>query len=216
MSCTKKEVLKARIKKYAEAFGYESLTDDERAFLDGHITYKEYLYGSEDGGDAESIEGLLEPILSGLESALDAITPKMYNTVFNDGSNLQRKNATDAGADVKAAEQVVIPPWGKKLVKTGLYVAIPKGFMGLLWSRSGMAAKYDVEVGAGCIDAPYRGEVKVLLRNFSNDVVIVEHGSRIAQLLITPVLLTPWQDVRHLQDLGETDRGEGGFGSTGK
>jgi dUTP pyrophosphatase len=78
-----------------------------------------------------------------------------------------------------------------------------------------LAAKHDIEVGAGCIDAPYRGEVKVLLRNFSDNAAIIEGGTRIAQMIILPALLTPWGEVNSMDDLGETDRGAGGFGSTG-
>lgn len=163
------------------------------------------------GDNAEDMSYILENI----NDVLNAITPKMFNAVFNDGSNLYRENFFDAGADVRAAKQTVIEPWGKRLVETGLYVAIPEGYVGLLWSRSGLAAKHDIEVGAGCIDAPYRGEVKVLLRNFSNNVAIIEHGSRIAQMILLPVLLAPWVDVRSMDDLGETGRGVGGFGSTG-
>jgi deoxyuridine 5'-triphosphate nucleotidohydrolase len=206
-------VLKSNLRKRAALVGYKNLTEDERAFLDGHITYREYLYGPEE--KIEDVGKAFESLLEGIDEILDAVTPKMFNTVFNDGSNLQRNNADDAGADVKAAEQVIIGAWGKKLVSTGLYVSIPKGFVGLLWSRSGLAAKHDIEVGAGCIDAPYRGEVKVLLRNFSDDAAIIERGVRIAQMIILPVLLTPWADVRSMDDLGETDRGIGGFGSTG-
>lgn len=211
-SCMNENVLKSNLRNRAEFYGPETLTADERAFLGGHITYREFL-GQE--GAIEDVGEAFDAVLRGIHDVLDAVTPRMFNAVFKDGSNLQRGNADDAGADVKAAEQVIIEAWGKKLVSTGLYVSIPKGFVGLLWSRSGLAAKHDIEVGAGCIDAPYRGEVKVLLRNFSDSAAIIERGVRVAQMIILPVLLTPWADVRSMGDLGETDRGAGGFGSTG-
>jgi dUTP pyrophosphatase len=108
-------------------------------------------------------------------------------------------------------------PGGKAtLVPTGLAFALPPGSVGIIKSRSSLAAKHDVEAGAGVIDADYRGEVSVLLRNFGDQPLAIAAGQRIAQLVVfplAPLLDTPAEET--LEQLGETQRGAGGFGSTG-
>ena len=126
-------------------------------------------------------------------------------------ATLCKKHRADAGLDIAANEALVIPAGESRLVQTGIRLEIPEGFVGLLWSRSGMAAKFGIECGAGCIDASYRGEVHVLLRNHSNVEFKVNKGDRIAQLLTVPVDLGFYEKVK---ELSETDRGAGGFGST--
>ena len=125
---------------------------------------------------------------------------------------LTKANYQDAGLDIKSIEDVVIAPRSSKLISTGLYIAIPNNHVGLIWSRSGLSVKYNIEVGAGCIDASYRGEVKVHLYNHSDVPFMVTAGDRIAQLLTIPVNLKPYCDV---VELDSTNRGTGGFGSTG-
>lgn len=127
-------------------------------------------------------------------------------------NNLFKKHLLDAGRDIQSKEDKIVPANGRALISTGLYIAIPKGYVGLIWSRSGLSYKHGIQVGAGCIDATYRGEIKVLLYNFSDSVFEVKAGDRIAQLLIIQVSLEPLQEV---DNLPETERGEGGFGSTG-
>jgi dUTP pyrophosphatase len=118
----------------------------------------------------------------------------------------------DAGNDIRAAEEVEILPKESKVISTQLNIAIPKGHVGFIWSRSGLAAKNNIECGAGCIDSGYRGEIKVLLRNLGDKTFKVEVGDRIAQLVILPILLAGFDTV---DELDETVRGIGGFGSTG-
>lgn len=125
---------------------------------------------------------------------------------------LTKKHEQDAGLDVYSAEYVRIPAGQSDLISTGLYVQIPENHVGLLWSRSGLAVKHDIEVGAGCVDASYRGEVKVLLRNLGQESYIVECGARIAQLLTIPCYMGYYERV---SELDPTDRNDGGFGSTG-
>ncbi len=127
--------------------------------------------------------------------------------------NLTKKRPGDAGLDIKSAEDCVIPARGRRLVKTSLKLAVPPGHVGLLYSRSGLATDHGIEVGAGCIDSPYRGEIGVLLHNFSDEDYPVVKGDRIAQLLTIPVNLGLYREV---EDLDETDRGDWGFGSSGK
>ncbi len=101
---------------------------------------------------------------------------------------------------------------GSCLVSTGIAVKIPEGYYGRVASRSGLAVKSHLEVGAGVIDSDYRGEVKVLLRNLGSQPFEVKQGDRIAQLILEKII-TP--DVTEVKDLDDTVRGNGGFGSTG-
>jgi len=121
----------------------------------------------------------------------------------------------DAGYDLHAAEAVAIPPGERASVGTGIAVAIPEGHAGLVVPRSGLAARYGISVvnAPGLIDAGYRGELRVLLLNTdSSESFSVQPGDRIAQLVVIAVGTDPAEEV---EDLGETPRGGGGFGSTG-
>lgn len=126
--------------------------------------------------------------------------------------NLKRNNPFDAGQDVVSAEQVVIPPNSSRLISTNLRINVPKDHVGLLWSRSGLSVKFNLEVGAGCIDFGYCGEVKVHLYNHGENYYRVNVGDRIAQLLTIPVNT---QDYKQVDTFENTDRGENGFGSSG-
>lgn len=120
----------------------------------------------------------------------------------------------DSGADLVASEGVSLTSGGTALVPTGIAVAIPKGYVGLVHPRSGLAAKKKVTVlnAPGTIDDGYRGEVKVILINHGNEHVDICKGDRIAQLVIQKVEEADWNIVDELPD---SVRGEGGFGSTG-
>jgi dUTP pyrophosphatase len=128
------------------------------------------------------------------------------------------ETAHAAGMDLRAAvpdeEPLVLKPGSRFPVPTGLSMAIPVGFEGQVRPRSGLAAKQGVTClnSPGTIDADYRGEVKVILINHGPEDVTIRRGDRIAQLLITPVEQATWTEV---DDLDETARGAGGFGSTG-
>ena len=132
---------------------------------------------------------------------------------MNGNANLPvRGTEGAAGYDLAAAEAAVVPAHGKCLVKTGLQIALPPGCYGRIAPRSGLAIKKFIDVGAGVIDADYRGEVGVILFNFSDTDFMVNMGDRIAQLILeknkTPL-------VKELVSLEGTDRGGKGFGSTG-
>lgn len=120
----------------------------------------------------------------------------------------------DAGLDLHAAEKVTIVPRERVAVATGLKVAIPEGWVGLVHPRSGLALRAGVTLvnAPGTIDAGYRGELKVLLVNLGEEPVEVGHGDRVAQLLIQRVGCAA---VVEVDELDETPRGAGGFGSTG-
>jgi dUTP pyrophosphatase len=118
----------------------------------------------------------------------------------------------DAGFDLRSAEDVTLTPGEKKIVKTGIKIAIPEKHVGLIWDRSGMAAKHEIHALAGVVDSGYRGEVGVVLKNLSDKEFEIEKNMRIAQMLIQPVVSAMIEEVDSLED---TERGDGGFGSTG-
>ena len=122
-------------------------------------------------------------------------------------------HAGDAGADITASEKIAIPPRERTLVSTGVRLEIPEGYVGLIWPRSGLAVKKGIDCGAGVIDSHYRGEVKVLLFNHSDNEFQIEPGDRIAQILIQKVERVEFHLV---EQLNETARSDAGFGSTGK
>jgi dUTP pyrophosphatase len=121
-----------------------------------------------------------------------------------------------AGMDLRAnlEEPVVLPPLGRAIIKTGLFIELPIGYEAQVRPRSGLAAKKGVTVlnSPGTVDADYRGEIGVILVNLSNEAFTVENGERIAQLVIAKHERAEWVEV---EALTETSRGAGGFGSTG-
>ena len=122
-----------------------------------------------------------------------------------------------AGADLYACleEPVTIEPGKTVFLPTGLSMALPKGYVGLVYARSGLACKQDLAPAnkVGVIDSDYRGEFMIALHNHGTEPRVVEHGDRIAQLVVTPVLQPDYYEA---DTLDETSRGTGGFGSTGK
>ena len=129
----------------------------------------------------------------------------------------QYETALSAGMDVRARldAPVVLEPLGRALVPTGLYVQIPEGCEIQVRPRSGLAAKHGITVlnAPGTIDADYRGEIKVILVNLSNEAFQIENGERIAQLVLARHEKIEWEEV---DALDPSERGAGGFGSTGK
>ncbi len=119
-----------------------------------------------------------------------------------------------AGMDVVSAEDVTLAPGGRHAVATGLSMAIPAGFEIQVRPRSGLALKHGISVpnSPGTIDSDYRGELKVILINHGADAFDIRRGDRVAQLVLAPVTRASWLQV---EELDETLRGEGGFGSTG-
>ena len=121
-----------------------------------------------------------------------------------------------AGMDLRAniSEAVILKPLARAIIKTGLFIELPVGFEAQIRPRSGLAAKQGLTVlnSPGTVDADYRGEIGVILVNLSNTDFKIENGERIAQLVIAKHERAQWVEV---QELNETSRGEGGFGSTG-
>ncbi len=121
----------------------------------------------------------------------------------------------DAGADLRSTESVLLAPGERRLVGTGVSIALPEGFAAFVMPRSGLAAKHGVTVvnAPGTVDAGYRGEIKVALLNTDRTSAFqVESGDRIAQLVVMPVVRAEFVAV---DELPESSRGAGGFGSTG-
>jgi dUTP pyrophosphatase len=124
----------------------------------------------------------------------------------------KRNHATDAGLDLHCIEPVTIYSGQQALLPSGLAMAIPEGYVGLIWPRSGLASKNGIDTLAGVVDASYRGEIKISLINHGERPVEFKAGDRIAQILIQPVVtLKPVEVI----DLDTTERGVKGFGSSG-
>lgn len=126
-----------------------------------------------------------------------------------------RAHGTDAGLDLYALETDTISPGDRELISTGVHVAIPAGYVGMICPRSGLAHKAGLTVlnAPGIIDAGYTGEIKVNLHNTDFLTQYVDAGDRIAQLVITP---TPDAQLEQVDSLEVTERGENGHGSTGR
>ena len=124
-----------------------------------------------------------------------------------------RGSGLAAGYDLASAEDVVVPARGKAIAKTDLAMAIPLGHYGRIAPRSGFSWKKHTDIGAGVIDADYRGNVGVVIFNHSDEDISVSQGDRVAQLIIEQISTPVVEDVEG--ELDDTDRGEGGFGSTG-
>ena len=120
-----------------------------------------------------------------------------------------------AGVDLRASEPCVIPPGGRALVPTGLRIALPEGYEAQVRPRSGLALKHGVTLlnSPGTIDSDYRGEIGVILINLGQEPFSIQPGDRIAQMVFAPVTRGVWDEV---ETLDETERGAGGFGSTGR
>jgi dUTP pyrophosphatase len=127
-----------------------------------------------------------------------------YETIASAGMDLR--------ADLDAP--ITLTPLGRTIVKTGLFIELPIGYEAQVRPRSGLAIKKGITVlnSPGTVDADYRGEIGVILVNLSNEDFVIENGERIAQLIIAKHERAEWIEV---QELSETTRGEGGFGSTG-
>ncbi len=123
-----------------------------------------------------------------------------------------RAHPDDAGLDLYTLEECVLRPGERQAIKTGIAIAIPSGYVGLIWDKSSIPAKWGVKTMGGVVDASYRGEIHVIVVNLSDMPYTVEKGVKIAQLLIQKVKLP---EVCEVSELDDTIRGEKGFGSSG-
>lgn len=123
----------------------------------------------------------------------------------------QRAHPTDSGADLFALERTEIPPHSSAKVRTGIAVELPEGVSGCIWGKSSVESK-GVKVMAGLVDAPYRGEILICMFNLTDKPFIFDKGQKAAQLVVLPTYYPTFEEA---QELSDTQRGEGGFGSTG-
>lgn len=143
------------------------------------------------------------------------INPIWINTVTEDADLIPKyQTYGSAGCDLKSVEDKVIWPGERALIGTGIRLEIPFGIAAQVCPRSGLAIKYGVTVlnSPGIIDNDYRGEIKVILHNSGKEEFIIKKGDRIAQLLFFPIMQAIFQKA---EEVSETQRGDGGFGSTG-
>ena len=124
-----------------------------------------------------------------------------------------KTNFNDAGFDLYSTIDVVIQPKQRKTVNTGIALQMPEHFAGLIWPRSGLSVKHGIDVLAGVVDSGYRGEIMVCLYNTSDEDIIINTGDRIAQIIFQEV---PRVIMEVHESLGSSQRGENGFGSSGK
>lgn len=122
-----------------------------------------------------------------------------------------RAHPTDSGADLFALERTVLPPHTVVKVRTGIAVELPENTSGIIWGKSSVESK-GIKAMAGLVDAPYRGELLVCMYNLNDAEFVFEAGQKVAQLVVLPTLYPSFTEV---QDLSDTSRGSGGFGSTG-
>ncbi|MDR0698245.1 MAG: dUTP diphosphatase [Tannerella sp.] len=129
----------------------------------------------------------------------------------------QYATALSAGMDIRAnlTEPVELKPLGRKVIPTGLFIALPKGYEAQMRPRSGLAIKHGITLlnTPGTIDADYRGEIGIILINLSSEAFVINDGERICQMVVTSHEKVEWQPEETLE---ETERGAGGFGHTGK
>ena len=140
------------------------------------------------------------------------IPPKIVKAVTDPGATVPtRAHKTDAGLDLYATESKLIFPKCRKTFGTGFHIAIPEGFVGLLTSKSGMMM--NGITSRGTIDSGYTGEIKAVLFNHSWKFIKIHKGQKISQLVLMPITLP---EIEYVDDLEQTERGSGGFGSSGK
>lgn len=179
----------------------------------------------------ETFEGDVENIDNILNGMSDDLYEMMRQETVGEGVVLGFKNESnnqdpeyiyegDSGFDLRAnlTEPVTLKPLERYMVPTGLSFEIPVGYEIQVRPRSGLAAKQGLSVlnSPGTVDQGYTGEVKVILVNLSNDTVTINHGERIAQAVLCPVITKRTATLKSLTKIQSTDRGDGGFGSTGK
>jgi dUTP pyrophosphatase len=118
----------------------------------------------------------------------------------------------DAGIDLRSAEDITLKPNELRTIKSGIKIEIPPNHVGLIWDRSGLAAKNGLTCLAGVIDSNFRGEIGIVLKNLGNESIQIEKNMRIAQLLIQPIISA---NIEEVSQVDETKRNHDGFGSSG-
>ncbi|OXA56359.1 Deoxyuridine 5'-triphosphate nucleotidohydrolase, mitochondrial [Folsomia candida] len=153
------------------------------------------------------------PVKNVVVPEIKEITPRLYFAKLSDKAHVPSKGSKlAAGYDLKSAYKYTVPARGSCMVKTDIQIKLPSGYYGRVAPRSGLALKNKLDVGAGVIDEDYRGNVGVILFNFGDADFEINEGDRVAQLICEKIC---YPEIVELESLDETERGEGGFGSTG-
>lgn len=168
----------------------------------------------------EFIHFLMNSTLSVIKDLLECRRTRIDVKIVKLNENAiipQYAHPSDAGADICAVEETKIEADKTALVSTGLAFAIPEGYEIQIRPRSGLSAKTGLRIAnsPATIDSSYRGEVKIIIHNTGDIPYVIDKGMKIAQLIISPVPMIRWNEVKTIEELGETERGSGGFGSTG-
>ena len=119
----------------------------------------------------------------------------------------------DAGFDLYSTQKIILKPGERTQVPTGIAFEIPTGYVGLVWDKSGLSHRHGLKTLGGVIDSGYRGEILIGIMNLSQDEYTIEQGHKVAQMIVQK---REWVEVREVDELSITERGDGGFGSTGK
>lgn len=172
-----------------------------------------------DMGDGGKSVGVINDLITLIQKELEGLTGCRMLKIFRKDKSIESpkyEKAGDSGLDLRSIEDVVLKPRARAVVSTGLIIELPPGHEGQVRPRSGLAAKHGVTVlnTPGTVDNSFRGEVKVILYNTSNESFKIEKGMRIAQLVVAPVARVDVTEVGE-EELVKTERGAGGFGSTG-
>ena len=159
-----------------------------------------------------SITDVHEDLIKSNRTSVDVKIVKLNK----DATIPEYAHPTDAGADVFAVEETRLEPGETKIVKTGIAVAVPAGYEIQVRPRSGLSLKSGLRIAnaPGTIDADYRGEIGIIMTNTNDIPYVIDKNMKIAQLVIAPTPMIRWDVVKSVEELGTTERGEGGFGST--
>ena len=146
---------------------------------------------------------------------MQSVTIKIVNNSSNTLPHYETIGSSGMDLRANLKEPVKLQPMERALIPTGLFIELPLGFEAQVRPRSGLAIKHGITClnSPGTVDSDYRGELKIVLINLSNETFMIQHGERIAQMVIQPVVKAEWQEV---EVLNESKRGAGGFGHTGK
>ena len=146
---------------------------------------------------------------------MQSVTIKIVNNSSNTLPNYETIGSSGMDLRANLEEPVKLQPLQRALIPTGLFIELPLGFEAQVRPRSGLAIKHGITClnSPGTVDSDYRGELKIVLINLSNETFMIQHGERIAQMVIQPVVKAEWQEV---EVLNESKRGAGGCGHTGK
>lgn len=165
---------------------------------------------------AFNVDGLPYPIKANPKTKVYLSDVNSYIPFYaKDGDSCADLHANTFLTDGEGVDTITVFPNERKLIKTGVHIGLPEGYEAQVRPRSGLAYKKGIHVHFGTIDNQYKGDVGVLLFNLSDEPFEIKNGDRIAQLAIVPISQHEFEEVQSVEDLGNTDRGQGGFGHTG-